>query len=67
MTQENRTARLTLLIDPDKKAVFEQVCKAQDLTPSQVIRQLIRGYLEAHLGQAWKPGSGADTAPRRGR
>jgi hypothetical protein len=39
---------LTLLIDPDKKAAFETLCASQDLTPSQVVRQLIRDYLKAH-------------------
>lgn len=45
---ENKTARLTLLIDPDKKKAFEILCAAQDLTPSQVVRQLIRDYLAEH-------------------
>lgn len=45
---ENKTARLTVLIDPVKKSAFEQLCAAQDLTPSQVVRQLIRDYLEKH-------------------
>ena len=45
---EKKTARLTLLIDPDKKTAFEKLCAAQDLTPSQVIRQLIREYLARH-------------------
>ena len=35
---ENRTARLTLLIDPEKKKIFEEVCAAHDLTASQVVR-----------------------------
>ncbi|MCE1241507.1 MAG: CopG family transcriptional regulator [Azonexaceae bacterium] len=42
---ENRTARLTLLIDPRKKQIFEEICAAQDLTPSQVVRRLIRQYI----------------------
>ena len=42
---ENRTARLTLLIDPQKKKIFEEICAAQDLTPSQVVRRLIRQYI----------------------
>lgn len=46
---ESKTARLTLLIDPDKKKAFEDLCASQDLTPSQVVRQLIREYLE-HYG-----------------
>ena len=45
---ESKTARLTVLIDPSKKAAFEDLCATQDLTPSQVVRQLIRDYLEAH-------------------
>lgn len=45
---ESKTARLTVLIDPGKKKAFEQLCAAQDLTPSQVVRQLIRDYLKQH-------------------
>lgn len=45
---ENKTARLTVLIDPHKKKAFEELCAAQDLTPSQVVRQLIRDYLDHH-------------------
>lgn len=42
---ENRTARLTILIDPRKKALFEEICSQQDLTSSQVVRRLIRQYI----------------------
>lgn len=42
---ENRTARLTILIDPTKKKLFEEICAAHDLTPSQVVRRLIRQYI----------------------
>lgn len=45
---EKKTARLTLLIDPHKKQAFETLCASQDLTPSQVVRQLIREYLRRH-------------------
>jgi antitoxin component of RelBE/YafQ-DinJ toxin-antitoxin module len=45
---ESKTARLTVLIDPAKKKAFEDLCAAQDLTPSQVVRQLIREYLDQH-------------------
>lgn len=45
---ENRTARLTLLIDPRKKQVFEDICARQDLTPSQVVRKLIHEYILEH-------------------
>lgn len=47
---EHRTARFTILIDPRKKEIFEEICAAQDLTPSQVVRQLIREYIIAHAG-----------------
>lgn len=60
---ESKTARLTLLIDPDKKRAFEQVCALQDLTPSQVVRQLIREYLARH-GES--PAEGIQRAPAPG-
>jgi Ribbon-helix-helix protein len=47
---ESKTARLTLLLDPRKKLMFEEICAAQDLTPSQVVRQLIREYIIEHAG-----------------
>lgn len=47
---EHRTARLTLLIDPRKKKIFEEICAAQDLTPSQVVRRLIRQYILDNAG-----------------
>jgi hypothetical protein len=58
---ELKTARLTLLIDPAKKTAFEQLCARQDLTPSQVVRQLIRDYLSQH-GASYVP-SGTPAAP----
>lgn len=45
---ETKTARLTILIDPVKKKAFDELCALQDLTPSQVLRQLIREYLDRH-------------------
>jgi predicted transcriptional regulator len=57
---ESKTARLTVLVDPAKKKAFEQLCAAQDLTPSQVVRQLIRDYLARHgvsYGEAPAPGN----------
>ncbi len=45
---ESKTARLTILIDPDKKKTFEALCASQDLNTSQVVRQLIRDYLLKH-------------------
>ncbi|MDE2255127.1 MAG: ribbon-helix-helix protein, CopG family [Betaproteobacteria bacterium] len=62
---ERRTTRLTLLIDPQKKAVFEHLCAREDQTPSQVVRRLIRDYIEAQLGRPWKPGESLDDALKR--
>jgi ribbon-helix-helix protein len=71
MTIEERTARLTVLIDPRKKAVFEQLCAEEDLTPSQVVRRLIREYIERKRGVPWKPENnprpGTARASRRSR
>lgn len=59
---ELKTARLTLLIDPNKKAAFERLCAQQDLTASQVVRQMIRDYLAQH-GTTYEPsGAGEDEA-----
>ena len=65
MPTESRTARLTVLIDPDKKAVFEQLCAQEDQTPSQVVRRLIRNYMEQRLGQPWKPGQSTADGRRK--
>ena len=53
MTMENRTARLTVLIDPNKKALFEKLCAQDDVNASQKVRQLIRQYIEEKLGENW--------------
>lgn len=55
MSLESRTARLTLLVDPRKKAVFERLCAEEDATPSQVVRRLIREYIERRTGKPWRP------------
>lgn len=51
---EQRTARLTVLIDPRKKKVFEELCDREDVTASQKVRQFIRDYLESELGADWQ-------------
>lgn len=51
---ENRTARLTILIDPNKKKAFEELCTRLDTTPSQKLRQMIREFLAAHH-VTWTP------------
>ena len=64
---ELKTARLTVLVDPAKKKAFEALCAKQDVTPSQVVRRLIRDYL-AHHGVTFEPsGLEAEEAasPRR--
>ena len=57
---EQRTTRLTVLIDPRKKELFEHLCAREDQTPSQVVRRLIRDYIEQRLGRPWKPGESLD-------
>lgn len=52
---ENRTARLTLLIDPRKKKIFEEICAEQDLTSSQVVRRLVRQYIIDNAGSRELP------------
>ena len=64
MHMELKTSRLTLLIDPAKKAAFEQLCAQQDKTPSQVVRQLIREYLAAH-GVSYVPSGSTKTPAQR--
>jgi len=62
---EERTARLTILIDPRKKAFFEKLCAEEDVTPSQVVRRMIRRYIEERSGRPWVPP--ADGAKRSAR
>lgn len=57
MALEERTARLTILIDPRKKMIFDRLCAEEDATPSQVVRRLIRAYIEERTGSAWTPES----------
>lgn len=64
--REQRTARFTVLIDPDKKAVFESLCALEDLTPSQVVRRLIRDYIEQRSGSPWQPGDRPTPGPTPG-
>lgn len=64
---ELKTARLTVLIDPAKKQAFETLCAQQDVTPSQVVRRLIRDYL-VHHGVSFVPsGVRTDSAKARER
>ena len=54
---EERTARLTVLIDPRKKAVFERLCASQDVSQWLVVRGVIRSYIVERQGL---PGTGGD-------
>ena len=51
---EKRTVSLTLLVDPKKKKVFEELCDLEDLTSSQKIRQFMREYIEEKMGANWR-------------
>ena len=66
MSLEDRTARLTILIDPRKKAFFERLCAEEDATPSQIVRRLIRRYIEERTGQPWAPPPEEPTKPTAG-
>lgn len=67
MPVEDRSARLTILIDPRKKALFESLCADEDSTPSQVVRRLIRSYIEERTGKPWTPEPQAEAAAKRQR
>jgi hypothetical protein len=54
---EDRTARLTILIDPRKKELFERLCAQEDAVVSQVVRRLIRRYIQERTGTSWTPGN----------
>lgn len=51
---EDKAARFTILIDAERKKAFDELCAAQDVTSSQMIRQLIKEYLERH-GVDYRP------------
>jgi hypothetical protein len=61
---EERTARLTILVDPRKKAVFEKLCAEEDSTPSQVLRRFMRRYIEERTGRPWSPSPPAVDPPQ---
>jgi hypothetical protein len=66
LAREERSARLTVLIDPRKKALFETLCADADTTPSQVVRHLIRRYIEERTGKPWAPEPAAKMSEREG-
>ncbi len=65
---ESKTSRFTVLIDPRKKKMFLEICAGRDLTPSQVVRQLMREYIISHAaGRAlpeWLTQAAAGKRPR---
>jgi hypothetical protein len=64
LSMELKTARLTILIDPAKKLAFEELCRTQDMTPSQVVRRLIRDYMDDQQAEATRRPAARKTAPR---
>lgn len=61
-----KPARFTFLLAPELKQQFEAVCRASDITPSQVLRQLVKSHvagqapLKARVGPG--PGKGSRKA-----
>jgi predicted transcriptional regulator len=41
-------ARFTFLLDPELKQKFEELCAADDITPSQMMRQMIKTHISRH-------------------
>ena len=62
---EDRTARLTILIDPRKKELFERLCAEEDATSSQVVRRLLLRYIEERTGKPWAPTEQERSSARR--
>jgi predicted transcriptional regulator len=61
MSTKQAAARFTFLLDPDLKQRFEELCAAQDITPSQLMRQMIKAQLQEHA----KPARPQAAAPAR--
>jgi hypothetical protein len=62
---ELKTARLTVLIDPAKKQAFEELCHTHDMTPSQVVRRLIRDFMEQQAAAVPRRAATRKPAPVR--
>jgi len=45
--------------------VFERLCAEEDSTPSQVVRRLMRAYIESRTGKPWSPEAEAKSLSRR--
>ena len=46
-----KTARLNILVTPSTKKAFEEHCRRDDCTPSQVVRSLIRDFMDQATGR----------------
>jgi hypothetical protein len=57
MTRDH--ARLTVLMDAEKKKEFDALCAALGTNASQVVRELIADYLAGERPQAMLPPPGA--------
>lgn len=68
---EERTALINVRIEPSLKAAFEQMAKAMDRTPSQLvrdsIRRIVQQYAAAHAQGALDlaPTPSHTTAPKK--
>jgi len=45
--------------------VFERLCAQEDSTPSQVVRRLMRAYIESRTGKPWSPEAETKGSSRR--
>ena len=53
MALEDRTARLTILIDPRKKALLERLSAEEDSTVSQLVRRMAKAESPCSVSPAW--------------
>ena len=60
-----RHARLTVLLDAERKKAFEALCHALGSNPSEVVRQLVAQYLAGDRPEPSLVGRKAE--PSRGR
>lgn len=65
---EERTATITLRIEPSLKAGLEKLAAEQDLTSSQLIRAYIRHIVTDHMAKTRQPelDLGGGKKPKRG-
>ena len=44
---KKKTARLSILVTPSSKAALAALCRRLDMTASQVVRKLVRAYMDS--------------------